>query len=128
MKLPRSWFYFPLFPFLFSLGHGWAVAQPAADFPAKPIRLISPFPPGGSVDFVARLVALKAPEVLGQQMVVENRSGASGNIGTEITARSAPDGYTLVLNTTPFVANAFLYKNLPYDPIAHFAPVIEVSA
>ena len=125
----RSWVYIPLFPFLFSLGCGVASAQtPAADYPSKPIRLISPFPPGGSVDFVARLVALKAPEVLGQQMVVENRSGASGNIGTEITARSAPDGYTLVLNTTPFVANAFLYKKLPYDPIADFAPVIEVSA
>src|SRR5690349_19603328 len=107
---------------------GWAAAQPTAEYPAKPIRLISPFPPGGSVDFVARLVAVKAPEFLGQQMIVENRSGASGNIGTEITARSAPDGYTLVLNTTPFVSNKFLYAKLPYDPIADFAPVIQVSS
>src|SRR6185503_14479481 len=98
------------------------------NYPSKPIRLISPFPPGGSVDFVARLTAAKASEFLGQQGVVENRSGASGNIGTEIVARSAPDGYTLVLNTTPLVANAFLYKKLPYDPINDFAPIMLVSS
>src|SRR6186997_163938 len=72
-------------------------------YPSKPIRMISPFPPGGSVDFVARLVSVKVSEFLGQQVVVENRSGASGNIGTEIAARATPDGYTLVLNTTPLV-------------------------
>jgi len=98
------------------------------NYPSKPIRLISPFPPGGSVDFVARLTAAKASEFLGQQVVVENRSGASGNIGTEIVARSAPDGYTLVLNTTPLVSNTFLYKKLPYDPINDFAPIMLVSS
>jgi tripartite-type tricarboxylate transporter receptor subunit TctC len=109
---------------LATVAPAWAQTD---NYPAKPIRLISPFPPGGSVDFVARLVAAKMPEYLGQQMVVENRSGASGNIGTEIVARSAPDGYNLVLNTTPFVSNAFLYQKLPYDPITDFAPVIQVS-
>lgn len=125
IKLLRSWIGWFLVPCALCLGSVGALAQ---TYPDKPIRLISPFPPGGSVDFVARLVAAKSPEFLGQQMIVENRSGASGNIGTEIAARSAPDGYTLVLNTTPFVSNAFLYKKLPYDPIADFAPVMEVSS
>jgi len=92
------------------------------------VRIVSPFPSGGSVDFVARLVAAKLPEFLGQQVVVENRSGASGNIGTEIVARAAPDGYTLLLNTTPLVTNAFLYKKLPYDALGDFAPVMLVSS
>jgi tripartite-type tricarboxylate transporter receptor subunit TctC len=90
--------------------------------------MVSPFPPGGSVDLVARLVAAKVTENLGQQMLVENRSGASGNIGTEIVARSAPDGYTLLINTIPFVANAFLYGKLPYDPLKDFAPVMLISS
>ncbi len=102
-----------------------AVAQ---DFPAKPLRLISPFPPGGSVDLVARMISARIPEFLGQQVVVENRSGASGNIGTELVARAAPDGYTLLANTIPFVANAFLYSKLPYDPLTDFAPVMLVSS
>jgi tripartite-type tricarboxylate transporter receptor subunit TctC len=92
------------------------------------VRLISPFPPGGSVDLVARLVATKLSEVLGQQVVVDNRSGASGNIGTELVARAAPDGYTLLANTIPFVANAFLYSKMPYDPLSDFAPVMLVCS
>ena len=107
------------------LGYSCAFAQ---EYPAKAVRIISPFPAGGSVDLVARLVAAKVTEFLGQQVVVENRSGASGNIGTEIVARSAPDGYTLLVNTTPLVSNAFLYKKLPYDPINDFAPVMLISS
>jgi len=102
-----------------------AVAQ---DYPNRPVRLVSPFPPGGSVDLVARLVATKLSENLGQQVVVENRSGASGNIGTEMVARAAPDGYTLLVNTIPFVANAFLYSRVPYDPLNDFAPVMLISS
>jgi tripartite-type tricarboxylate transporter receptor subunit TctC len=90
--------------------------------------MVSPFPPGGSVDLVTRLVAAKLSENLGQQVVVENRSGASGNIGTELVARAAPDGHTLLINTTPFVTNAFLYSKLPYDPLIDFAPVMLVSS
>jgi tripartite-type tricarboxylate transporter receptor subunit TctC len=109
-----------------------AVAAGAAwgqdGFPAKPIRIISPFPAGGSVDLVARMIAAKLPEFIGQQVVVENRSGASGNIGTEAVARAAPDGYTLLINTIPFVANTFLYKKLPYDPLNDFIPLMQVSA
>lgn len=86
---------------------GFAGAQ-SENYPGKPVRLISPFPPGGSVDLVARLVASKLSESLGQQIVVDNRSGASGNIGAELTARAAPDGYTLMVHTIPFVANTFL--------------------
>ena len=111
--------------FLLAVACATAVAQ---DYPNRPVRLVSPFPPGGSVDLVARLVAAKVTENLGQQMVVENRSGASGNIGTEFVARSAPDGYTLLINTIPFVANAFLYGKLPYDPLKDFAAVMQVSS
>ncbi len=103
----------------------WAQSE---NYPARPVRMVSPFPPGGSVDLVARLVASKLSENLGQQVVVENRSGASGNIGTEAVARAAPDGYTLLVNTIPFVANAFLYSRLPYDPLNDFAPVMLVSS
>ena len=97
-------------------------------FPSKPIRMISPFPAGGSVDLVARMIAAKLPEFIGQQVVVENRSGASGNIGTEAVARAAPDGYTLLVNTIPFVANVFLYSKLPYDPLTDFVPLMQISA
>jgi tripartite-type tricarboxylate transporter receptor subunit TctC len=90
--------------------------------------MISPFPAGGSVDLVARMIAAKLPEFIGQQVVVENRSGASGNIGTEAVARAAPDGYTLLVNTIPFVANAFLYSKLPYEPLTDFVPLMQISA
>jgi tripartite-type tricarboxylate transporter receptor subunit TctC len=95
----------------------------AADYPTKPIRIVSPFPPGGSVDLVARLVGADLSKALGQQVVIDNRSGASGMIGTEVAAKSAPDGYTLLVNTLPFVTNQFAYAKVPYDPIGDFAPV-----
>jgi len=97
-----------------------AVAQ---DYPSKPLRIIAPFAPGGSVDLVSRLVGAKLAESLGQQVVVDNRSGASGNIGTELVARAAPDGYTLLVNTTPFVVNTVLLSRVPYDVMKDFAPV-----
>src|SRR5213592_1096635 len=91
-------------------GAAATVALPARaqSYPSKAIRLVSPFPPGGSVDVVGRLLAAKLSETMGQQMVVENRSGASGVIGTEIVMNAAPDGYTLLINTIPFVSNQFL--------------------
>src|ERR687883_73449 len=95
----------------------------APAFPTKPIRIISPFPPGGSVDLVARTVANELAKALGQQIVVDNRSGASGNIGMELAKNAAPDGYTLLVNTLPFVTNQFLYDKMPYDPINDFAPI-----
>ena len=95
----------------------------AAEYPAKPVRIISPFPPGGSVDLVARLVGNDLVKPLGQQVVVDNRSGASGMIGTELAKNAAPDGYTLLVNTLPFVTNQFAYNKVPYDPINDFAPI-----
>ncbi len=95
----------------------------AQDYPNKPIRWIVPFPPGGSVDILARLVGAKLTASLGQQVVIENRSGASGNVGSELVARAAPDGYTVLSNTVPFVANTFLYSRVPYDVLKDFAAI-----
>ena len=100
----------------------------AQTYPAKPIRIISPFPPGGSVDSVARLVAHELSKPMGQQIVVDNRGGASGNIGTEVAKNAPPDGYTLLLNTLPLVTNQFLFSRMPYDPINDFAPVSLISS
>jgi len=100
-----------------------ALPVAAQNYPAKAIRLVSPFPPGGSVDVVGRLVAAKLSESLGQQVVVDNRSGASGNIGTELVANAPADGYTLIIQTIPLVANQFLLNRVPYDPMRDFAPV-----
>jgi tripartite-type tricarboxylate transporter receptor subunit TctC len=102
-----------------------SVAGPLAaqGWPSQPIRMISPFPPGGSVDITARLIAEPLGRELGQRIVVENRSGASGNIGMDAAARSAPDGYTIVLNTIPLVTNQSLFEKLTWDPIRDFAPI-----
>jgi len=101
-----------------------AAAIAAASFPARSMRLVVPFAPGGSADFVARLVALRMFESSGKQVVVDNRGGASGMIGNEIVARAAPDGYTLTVGTLgPFAVNSSLFDRMPYDPVADFAPV-----
>jgi len=100
----------------------------AAEFPVKTVRIINPFPPGGSVDLVARLLGADLGKAWGQQVIVDNRAGASGNIGTEIAKNAAPDGYTLVLNTLPFVTNQFVYTTMPFDPLTDFAPISVVTA
>ena len=100
-----------------------AVCASAADYPAKPVRIVAPFPPGGSVDLIARLVGQELSKALGQQFVIDNRTGASGMIGTELAKNAPPDGYTLIVNTLPFVTNQFAYKKVPYDPVADFAPI-----
>jgi tripartite-type tricarboxylate transporter receptor subunit TctC len=99
-----------------------------AQYPSKPIRLVSPFPPGGSVDVVGRLLAAKVSESIGQQVVVENRSGASGVIGTEVVMNAPPDGYTLLINTIPFVSNQFLMPRAPYDPLRDFVSISLVAS
>ena len=110
---------------LAALAPSFAVAQA---YPAKPIRLIVPFPPGGSTDIVARIVAQKLGERIGQQVVVENRGGAGGTIGTEAVAKAAPDGYTLVLATTStHVVAQSVYAKLGYDPVKDFAPISLVA-
>ena len=97
-----------------------AVAQP---YPSQPIRLIAPFPPGGSVDIMARLIADPLAQQLGGKIVIDNRSGASGNIGMEAAARAKPDGYTLVLNTIPLATNPALFEKLSWDPVKDFAAI-----
>jgi len=96
----------------------------AQSYPAKPVRFIVPFAPGGGADLVARLVATPLSESLGQQVVVDNRGGASGIIGTEMAAKSAPDGYTMVLTSTNLAAGVSLYRKLPFDLQKDFSPVI----
>jgi tripartite-type tricarboxylate transporter receptor subunit TctC len=94
----------------------------AQDYPTKPVRLIIPFPPGGSNDVVGRLVATGLGERLGKQVIVDNRGGAGGVLGTEIAATSAPDGYTLLVISLAHTFNPSLYK-LKYDPVKSFVPV-----
>jgi tripartite-type tricarboxylate transporter receptor subunit TctC len=105
-----------------------AFCAAAQSYPSKPIRLVSPFPPGGSVDVVGRLLAAKLSESLGQQMVVDNRSGASGVIGTEVVLNAPPDGYTLLINTIPFVSNQFLMPRASYDPLRDFVSISLIAS
>ncbi len=99
-----------------------AVAQ--TTYPAKPVRMISPFPPGGGTDAVARVIAQSLSDQLGQQVIVDSRGGANGVIGTEVAARSAADGYTLLLgNSATFAILPNLTQKLPYDPVKDFTPV-----
>jgi tripartite-type tricarboxylate transporter receptor subunit TctC len=102
--------------------------DPAASFPNKPIRIVVPSTPGGANDFLARLVGPKLTEAWGQQVVVDNRPGAGGIIGSEIVARAAPDGYTLLIVATGYTVNPFLYAKLPYDTVRDFAPVTLLAA
>jgi tripartite-type tricarboxylate transporter receptor subunit TctC len=109
---------------------GMASAQTRADaYPDKPIRLIVSSPPAGTSDAVARPVMRRMGDTLGRQIVIDNRAGASGNIGVEIVARSAPDGYTLLLGQTQTLAvNPTLYRNLAFDPLRDFAPVAMIAS
>ena len=104
-----------------------ALSAAAQSYPVKPVRLVVPFPPGGPADIVARLLAQKLTDVLGQPVVVDNRAGATGTIGAGIVAKSAPDGYTLLLGTSNELAmSPSLYAKLPYDPTRDFAPLSNV--
>ncbi|HKA43580.1 MAG TPA: tripartite tricarboxylate transporter substrate binding protein [Burkholderiales bacterium] len=103
--------------------------RPAGAYPTKPVRLIVSLVAGGPTDLLARLIAQPLSESLGQQVIVENRPGAGGNIGAEIAARSVPDGHTLLMGTSgPLAIHSSLYSKLPYDPIRDFAPVILVAS
>jgi tripartite-type tricarboxylate transporter receptor subunit TctC len=98
----------------------------AQNYPNKPIRIVVPFVAGGSVDTIARLIGAKLSENLGQPVIVENRGGAGGNLGADVVAKSAPDGYTMLLATTGHAISASLYKTLPFDPVKDFVPVTQV--
>jgi tripartite-type tricarboxylate transporter receptor subunit TctC len=124
MKIPR------LFTLLVALitGSGFSGLADAQQYPTRPIRLIVPFPAGGPTDVIARIVGQKLTEAWGQQVVVDNRGGAGGNIGMGIAAHAAPDGHTILLVSSSFVANPGLYTQIPYDPNRSFAPVSKIVA
>jgi tripartite-type tricarboxylate transporter receptor subunit TctC len=107
-----------------------AIASTAAGqaYPTKPVRMIAASSPGSAVDIVARIVAQKLGEQLGQQVVVDNRAGAGGNLGAELAAKAAPDGYTLFMGTPAHAINTGLYRKLNYDLIRDFAPVSQVTS
>ena len=100
----------------------------AQSYPTKPVRLVVAFPAGGGIDTVTRLLAPKLSEALGQQMVVENRVGASGNIGTDHVAKSAPDGYTVLMAYSSHASNGALFEKLPFDTVKDFQPVSLIGA
>jgi tripartite-type tricarboxylate transporter receptor subunit TctC len=97
----------------------------AQQYPNRPVRLIVPYSAGGATDIVARIVAQKLPEFLGQQVVIDNRPGAGGLIGTDTVAKAAPDGYTLLTASTPHVILPHLHKKIPFDALKDFAPIMQ---
>jgi len=99
----------------------------AQDYPSKPIRLIIPTPPGGSVDGVARMVGTKLSEYLGRPVVFDNRAGASTTLGADAAAKSAPDGYTIYINASIHSINPYVLKSLPYDAVKDFTPIAELA-
>ena len=103
---------------------GSALAQ---SYPERPVRMIIPFSAGGATDVVIRIVANRLPDVLGHQVVIDNRTGAGGLIGTDIAAKATPDGYTLLATGTPHVIVPNLYKKVPFDPLKDFAPIMQIG-
>jgi len=100
----------------------------AQHYPSKPVRIIVPFPAGGPTDVVARLIGQKLSEKLGQQFVIENQSGAAGNLGMGAAAKAAPDGYTILFVSSSYVVNPSLYAKVPYDPDRDFIPITKAGA
>lgn len=110
------------------VGLAWVTACVAQSYPSKPVRFISPYAPGGGTDTMARTLAQKLTESFGRQFVVENRPGAGGIVGTEATAKSPPDGYTILLGSKgPLTVNPALYAKLPYDTLRDLAPISLIS-
>ncbi len=105
-----------------------APAAQQASYPTRPIRVISGFPPGSSVDVVGRFISTRLADRLGQQLVMDNRPGASGTIGADITARAAPDGYTLFIMTASQIMSVPIFKKLPYEPVKSFTAISPIGA
>ena len=105
---------------------GLALPEARAAYPDRPITLIVPFAPGGPSDIIARILSVAFTQSLGQQIIVDNRGGAAGNIGMGQAARATPDGYTLLLTSTAIAVNPALFRSLPYDPVKDFAPISEL--
>src|SRR3954466_5724755 len=114
-------FYRRLAPLLLGVACSLAVAQP---YPSRPIKIVVPATTGGAIDLIARTLAEKLTGSLGQAVVVENKPGAANNLGTDFVAKSPPDGYTLVIVASSHATNKHLYKDLPYDPVKDFEPVV----
>jgi tripartite-type tricarboxylate transporter receptor subunit TctC len=119
---------FLLPPSALALLLAFAALANAQQYPAKPVRIVSIFPPGGGNDTICRIVAPKLGEQLKQQIIVENRAGANGIVGSEVVARSAPDGYTITLIPSGHAVNATLYRKLPYDSLRDFTPITLVGS
>jgi tripartite-type tricarboxylate transporter receptor subunit TctC len=117
------WFAFLVFTLAFPAS---AFAQDSS-YPSRPVRFILPFPPGGGTDILGRIIAERLSANLGQPVVIENRGGAGGNVGTEAAARSAPDGYTILLAAPSLAISPSLYSKLNYDPVKDFAPISLVA-
>jgi tripartite-type tricarboxylate transporter receptor subunit TctC len=115
-----------LFTAATAMGAGSAAAA-QAEFPARPVRLVNPYTPGGSVDLVGRALAAGVTEIWGQQVIVDNRPGAGTTIGTELVARAAPDGYTMLVNSSAIAIIPSMYKSLRFDPVADLTPVALVG-
>jgi tripartite-type tricarboxylate transporter receptor subunit TctC len=111
---------------LLVLAAATAGASFSQTYPSKPVRIIAPFAPGGGTDFIARLIAQKLTERLGQQVIVENKPGAGGNLGAEFAVKSPPDGYTLLLIAGSYTVNPSLYK-LSFDPVSDISPIVQLS-
>jgi tripartite-type tricarboxylate transporter receptor subunit TctC len=113
-----------------ALAWGLALAAPslAQKYPDHPVRIVIPLSPGGTTDVPGRIIAQKLSETLGQQFFVENRAGAGGTIGSDYVAKAKPDGYTLLLTASPFVISPHVYKNMPYDALKDFVPVIRIAS
>lgn len=113
---------------MFALSSLQAVAQAAASYPNKPIKIIVPFPPGGATDILARAIGAELQKTFNQSVIVENKPGGGGNLGADAVAKSAPDGYTLVMGTVGTHAiNMSLYSKMPYDAVKDFEPVVLVA-
>jgi tripartite-type tricarboxylate transporter receptor subunit TctC len=114
---------------LSALGSSLTAANALAqDYPSRPIRLVVPFPPGGGTDITARAIALKLGESWGQTVVVDNRPGANGTIGVDITAKSAPDGYTITMISSSHAVNVGLYTKMPYDLMKDLTPITQATS
>lgn len=118
---------YPLIYCLLSLAFVASPGAQAQSFPSKPVRIVVPAAPGGGTDILARMLSPKLNEQFGQQIVIENRAGGATMIGTEFVARSAPDGHTMVIATTPHAINPTLYKKVPFDPVKDFTMISQLG-
>jgi len=112
---------------LFNAGAAFAQAKDGDAFPSRPVRMIVPFAPGGPTDIVARLLGQRLGDLWGQTVLIDNRAGAGGNLGVEIAARAAPDGYTVLVTSSSYVVNPALYEKLRWDPFKSFVPVTNAA-